>query len=377
MGTGFLPEKIRMWATLGLAALLMAQQPATLDALMARHTEASRKAKTFDELAGLARKTLADLLKFLESKPDAESAARARAIAADICTDLEDYDGAEAHLKAFLDAWPKHEQIPHIKMTQGQIRAAAGRDAGAREAFQSLVQDYPKDPRVFDARLRIAQSFLCERRDDDASKAFTDLRASFKGKTEEWAAVLQHAQALQVMGKPGDGRALLEEVVRTSSDPRAVDYAKQVLASWLWIGKPARPVEGWDLKEAPLKLDLAGNRVTVLYFMGTAFPAFPVEAGMMRRLARNFPPADLAVMAVAIDKDKPKLEADLALAGVTWPVFYDGNGFKGPIASNYGIDTLPMVFVIDRKNVVRYVNPVSGDHAREIARCVERLVAEK
>ena len=366
-----------MSALLWFAATLLAQEPSTLDALIARHTEAAQKAKTFDELTASARATLAAIQKLLETKLDAETAARARAIACDICADLEDFDGAEAHAKAFLNAWPKHAQAPYVQLNLGLARTAAGRDAAAREAFQSLLNDHPSDERAPEARLRIAQSFICEGRDREGLEAFAALRATVKGRPEEWPLALQQAVALQIAGKSGDGRVLLEEVVKACPMPKLVEVAKRVLATWLWIGKPARPVEGWDLKEAPVKLDLAAGKVTVLYFLGTAFPDFEVEAGVMRRLVRKFSPAGVSFLAVAIDKDKPKLELDLARAGVTWPVVYDGNGFKGPIASSFAIDTLPMLFLIDRKNVIRYVNPVFGDHAREIARCLQALVSEK
>src|SRR5688572_31678396 len=141
-----------MSALLWFAAALLAQEPATLDALMARHKEAAQKAKTFDELTASARSTLAAVLKLLEAKPDAATAARARAIASDICADLEDYDGAEAHAKAFLETWPKHAQAPMIKLNLGQVRTAAGRDAAARESFQSLISDHPQDDFVPEAR---------------------------------------------------------------------------------------------------------------------------------------------------------------------------------------------------------------------------------
>ncbi|HKS16354.1 MAG TPA: redoxin domain-containing protein [Planctomycetota bacterium] len=366
-----------MIATLTLAALLFAQASRPLDDLIARHTEAVRKAKTFDDISAAAKKTLADIVKFIESKPDSESAARARAIACDICADLEDYEGAEAHAKAFFEGWPKHAQASLVRMNLGQIRLAAGQDAKAREAFESMIHDTPKESQLFEAKLRIAQSYLCEGRDDVALKSLVDLRAANKGKPEEWAAVLQQSLFLQISGKPGEGRALLEETVRSCPDEATVEFAKQVLATWLWIGKPAKPAEGWNVKGEAVKLDLTGGKVTVLYFLGTAFPDYPVEAGVMRRLARRFPASDVSILAIAIDKEKAKLEAELPRAGVTWPVIHDGNGFKGPIASAYGIDNLPMVFVIDRKNVVRYVNPIFSDHARDIGRCVEKLVAEK
>lgn len=366
-----------MIATLTLAAVLLAQGPSPLDTIIARHGDALRRAKTYDDLTAAARATLAEVVKFIDSKPDSESGARARAIACEICADLEDYDGSEAHARAFFEGWPKHAQVPTVLMNLGQIRLAAGRDAQARESFQALVRDFPTDARLFEAKLRIAQAFLCEGRDDDALKALADLRAAYKGKLEEWATVLQQALFLLITGKPGDGRALLEETVRSCPDGATVEFAKQILAAWLWIGKPPKPVEGLNLKGEAVKGDFARGKVTVLYFLGASFPDFAVEAGVMKRLARRFAATDVSILAVAIDKDKAKLETDLARAGVAWPVVLDGDGFKGPIASAYGIDNLPMVFVIDRKGLVRYVNPIFSDHAREIGRCIQTLISEK
>ncbi len=366
-----------MIATLSLAAILLAQEPGPLDAILSRHADTIQKAKTYDDLVGAAKNTLAEIVKLLESGPDAESAARARAIASDICVDLGDFDGAEAHARKFLETWPKHAKAAQLKMSLGQIRSAAGRDASARNAYQAFIQDHPDDARVFEARVRIAQSFLCERRDDEAFKALVEIRAASKGKPEEWAAVLEQALARQIAGKPGEGRALLEEAVRSCPEPRIAGFAKLILANWLWIGKPAPPIEGSNLKGEALKLDPSGGKVTVVYFTFTAFRDFTVEAGVMRRLSRQFAAGSVSILAVAIDKDKAKLETELAKVGVTWPVIYDGNEFKGPIASACRLDNLPLVLVIDRKNVIRHVNPIFSDHGREIGRCVEQLLAEK
>ena|ERR1041384_2845865 len=41
---------------------------------------------------------------------------------------------------------------------------------------------------------------------------------------------------------------------------------------------------------------------------------------------------------------------------VTWPSFFDGGGTEGPIATRWGVNGWPTVFVIDKKGVIRHVD---------------------
>jgi len=366
-----------MKALLIAAAILFSQDGGSLEAIVNRYKEAVRKAKTFDDGISAARATLAEVEKFLETTRDGDPAARARYIAADLSALLENFKGAADHWRKFLETFPKHAQAALVRMELAHALVADGREGEAREAFEALIKEHPDDPRVLEARLGIAQTYLTEKRDDESLRAFTRIRADYKGKPEEWIASIQQAVGCLIAGRAGEGRALLDEAVRTCPDSATVEFVKRVLTYWLWIGKPAPSLEGKNLRGEPVPPDLLKGKVTVLYFYSSDFAFSVAESTIMRRIARRFGDGDVSVLAVAIDSDKAKLETDLARVGVTWPVLFDGKGLDGPAAAAFQVKALPLDLVIDRKGIVRFVNPLISRHGRELNRCVETLIVEK
>jgi len=360
-----------------LAATLLPQEASTLQDLLNRYTEALRKAPGPEERDVAARAALADVQKFIATAKEEESASRARKIAGDLCRALEDHGGAADHFRKFLETWPKHPKAALVRMDLGHELLAAGQEAAARAAFEEVVRENPADPRVFEARIRIAQSHITEKKDEEALTALAALRKEYKGKPEEWVAALQEAAAFQIAGRAPEGRALLEEVVRVSPQPDAVNFAKDVLFKWLWLGKPAPALEGKDLAGAPFAPADQRGKIVVLSFFSASAKEFPMEAYALRRLSRAFPATEVAVMGVAIDEDRTRLETDLKQFRVAWPVLHDGKVFDGPAAAAVRLKSLPLLLVIDRKGVIRAVNPLFSGHGRELLRFVEGLVAEK
>lgn len=360
-----------------LAATLLPQEAGSLQDLLNRYTEALRKAPGPGERDALTRTALGDVQKFIATAKEEESASRARKIAGDLCRALEDHGGAADHYRKFLEAWPKHSKAALVRMDLGHELLAAGQEAAARAAFQEVVREHPADQRVFEARVRIAQSHITEKKEEEALRALAALREEFKGKPEEWIAALQLAAAFQIAGRAPEGRALLEEVVRVSPQPDTVEFAKDVLFKWLWLGKPAPALEGKDLAGGPFALADHRGKIVVLTFFSATAKEFPMEAYALRRLSRAFPATEVAVMGVAIDPDRSRLEADLKQFRVTWPVLHDGKEFDGPSAAAVRLKSLPLLLVIDRKGVIRAVNPLFSGHGRELLGFVERLASEK
>jgi len=54
---------------------------------------------------------------------------------------------------------------------------------------------------------------------------------------------------------------------------------------------------------------------------------------------------------------------------VTWPSFFDGGGTEGPIATKWGVNGWPTVYVIDQKGVIRH-HGLRGEKLSEAVRAL-------
>jgi hypothetical protein len=58
--------------------------------------------------------------------------------------------------------------------------------------------------------------------------------------------------------------------------------------------------------------------------------------------------------------------------GVTWPSFFDGGSTGGPIASKWGIDGWPTIYVLDHEGKIRY----EGVRGEKMDEAVDSLLRE-
>jgi peroxiredoxin len=57
----------------------------------------------------------------------------------------------------------------------------------------------------------------------------------------------------------------------------------------------------------------------------------------------------LEIIGVSLDQDKEKLTTVLQNQGITWPQYFDGQGWQNKVSTKYGIQSIPANFLIDKK----------------------------
>jgi len=72
----------------------------------------------------------------------------------------------------------------------------------------------------------------------------------------------------------------------------------------------------------------------------------------MKDIAKKFQGQPLVVLSVSLDDDEQKWKAFVAKNEMTWPQYCDG-GFKGPIATMFGVHSIPQTFTIDADGVLQ------------------------
>jgi hypothetical protein len=117
-----------------------------------------------------------------------------------------------------------------------------------------------------------------------------------------------------------------------------------------------RPVDLSFTATDGTKVDLAADRggVTAVVFWSAESAPSLVWMGYFAKYAESVP--SLRVVTVSLDRNRADLDAAVNSMHLHWPTAFDGGGWQNALARKYGINTLPTLWLIDRKGNLACLN---------------------
>lgn len=268
-------------------------------------------------------------------------------------------------------------------------------------ANENFLCQFPDDPHAMESAIRLAsaQGRLASLQADKAGvrKAVLKLReleksipdrslgaeAMFRRITLEWQDLGDGPQqkrenAMALAGQfyreyPQDRRAarlLAEAAALCNYHPidkkRLIDQAMSVCNEEplmqrlkddkLQLQQLGRPVDLRFTATDGTKVDLAEERgkVTAVVFWSAESAPSLVWMGYFAKYAGSVP--SLRVVTVSLDRSKPDLETAMHSLHLLWPTAFDGQGWQNAIARRFGINTLPTLWLLDRKGNLAFLN---------------------
>ena len=217
------------------------------------------------------------------------------------------------------------ERLAEAKQSEGEEAALAAFEKGTRD----LQKEFPKNPAV-------DQMLVVVARNSDAAKARAILQEVSKGDAPEElkAEVAGQLKQLDSVGKPLD-------LQFTAVDGREVDMGK-----------------------------LKGKVVLVDFWATWCGPCVR-EVPNVKATYDQLHPKGFEIVGISLDKDKNKLTDFVGEHKMEWPQFFDGLCWQNKYARQYEIASVPSMWLVDKKGVLRDIFGESG-----LSRKVTKLLAE-
>ncbi|MFN0077822.1 MAG: TlpA family protein disulfide reductase [Prosthecobacter sp.] len=138
-----------------------------------------------------------------------------------------------------------------------------------------------------------------------------------------------------------------------------------------------------DLKNKPFELKFTAvdgkevdvsklqGKVVLIDFWATWCGPCVAELPNVIKAYKELHPKGFEIVGISLDSDKAALEAFVKEKGMEWPQYFDGKGWQNEISTKYGIESIPAMWLLNKKGMVVSTNARDG-----LEETVAKLLAE-
>jgi thiol-disulfide isomerase/thioredoxin len=253
--------------------------------------------------------------------------------------------------KDFAAKYPDDPRTFNLLKDRWTILCSSGKADEALAEIDPMLKDAKDDARRVD--LLYAKAGVKMRssgRDSEATVAAVEEFIKAAPKDDRGASMLM---GMMMSQRDKDKQAALRNrIIENYPDSPAAKMAKGLARQDAGIGKPfdlsfTEAVSGKNMSMSDLK-----GKVVVIDFWATWCGPCVAEMPKMKKLYAEY--KDKGVEFVGVSLDQPDeglkaLKAFVAKNEITWPQYYQGNGWNSEFSSGWGINSIPCVFVIDKE----------------------------
>lgn len=181
-------------------------------------------------------------------------------------------------------------------------------------------------------------------------------------------AIVQLAISLELMGRVDDARKWYAQLVKDHSGVSAGIRARGALRRLALTGQKlelsGRSLQGQNLSAAHYQ-----GKVLLVVFWSTWGLPYTADLPTLKDVYARYNRSGFEILGVNLDTNANNVQSFLQKNGGTWQHIRDADGFDGKIARDFGIVSVPTMFLVDKNGIV-----AGGITAENLEVAVESLL---
>lgn len=356
-----------------LASPLNAEEPKSILPTAATNNPTAEKAwKDFEKAASTPPVPPAA---WRDRKPTAEEREKFQAMQREMASGLAD------KARDFYIQFPNHPKVPEARAKERMflgITVQLG-DTNQVARLEALEKAQLNDASIsedekFELRAQSVQRAASKKRPEgmdammeEFEKGVRELQKEFPKRPEVYEMLLMVASN----GQSDKARAIADEVIKNEDAPENLkSQAKGILKKMDALGKPLaiqfKAVDGREVDLAKMK-----GKVVLIDFWATWCGPCIAELPHVKEAYEKLHPKGFEIVGISFDQSKEKLTDFIKAEKMAWPQYFDGEGWKNKFGQEFGINSIPAMWLVDKKGILRDMNARA-----DLEKKVEKYLAE-
>jgi thiol-disulfide isomerase/thioredoxin len=228
----------------------------------------------------------------------------------------------------------------------------------AETAGEEMVAEAqaPKDVAVAHYQLGVVleNEGLEKHKDEILTRAHEEMTKALAAVANFPAAIYDDGEILAHLKQDDAAKKQFEQFVkmRPEDDPNRQRALRYIDDPELARARMAPPFSITAMDGQRISLDELKGKVVLIDFWATWCAPCRAALPRMKEIAKKFEGQPLAILSVSLDGDEQKWKDFVAKNEMTWLQYRDG-GFKGPIATLFGVRAIPQTFTMDADGVLQ------------------------
>jgi thiol-disulfide isomerase/thioredoxin len=291
---------------------------------------------------------------------------------------------AAQRAKDFYTKYPDHQMAKRAKQME-LLLINESVQLGATNNFARLGElegEKLKDPNLpederFALRAQQLQRRVNAKEQEDTKaglnemeKGVRELQKEFPDREEINSLLLAVAQGRLEQNEPEKARTLAEEVLKNKPEQEAGKEAQSLLKKLNLLGKPFElkysSVDGKEVDVQKFK-----GKVVLVDFWATWCGPCMRELPHLKEAYKNLHEKGFEIVGISSDEDKEILQKTIKKEEIPWAQYLDGDNGGPKFGEDFQIATIPTMWLIDKKGVLRDLNG-----REDLEKKVAKLLAE-
>ena len=156
------------------------------------------------------------------------------------------------------------------------------------------------------------------------------------------------------------------------AEGREEDLYTKIRISLIKGDKKAPDFSLLDLHGRKVGLKQFRGKIILLNFWATWCGPCMQELPNVVKVYKKYHKKGFDIIGINLDLDKGQLKGVMKESGMTWAQYFDGTGWDNKFAKQFGIPSIPSMWLIDKKGILVDLNA-----RNKLEENIEKLLAEK